>query len=96
MSKYLLLCSRVELYSGGLWITQTGRSIFRNHERDVENELLYLAGTGKRVAVSASGPLGNIPSMDDAPDNSISVIETNVLNKLGLELRSTAKMLAKS
>ena len=25
---------------------------------DIENEFLYLAGTGKRVAVSARGPLG--------------------------------------
>ena len=47
---------------------------------DVENEFLYLAGTGKRVTVSARGPLGNIPSMDYMPEYSISVIGTNVLN----------------
>ena len=53
---------------------------------DDENEFLYLAGTGKRVAVSARGPLGNIPSMDYVPKNSISVIGTNLLNKLGFSV----------
>ena len=52
----------------------------------VENEFLYLAGTGKRVAVSARGPLGNIPSMDYVPENSLSVIGTNVLNRLGFSV----------
>ena len=50
---------------------------------DVDNEFLYLAGTAKRVVVSARGPLGNIPSMYYVPVNSISVIRTNVLNRLG-------------
>ena len=50
---------------------------------DVENEFLYLARAGKRVAVSTKGPLGNIPSMDYESENSISVIGMNVLNKFG-------------
>ena len=62
---------------------------------DVKNEFLYSAGTGKRVTVSARGPLGNISNIKYAPENSISVIETNVINKLGLVLRSTTKMLVK-
>ena len=53
---------------------------------DIESEFWYLAGTGKRVAVSARGPLGNIPSMDYVPENSMSVIGTNVLNKLGFSV----------
>ena len=50
---------------------------------DVENKFLYVVGTGKREAVSAIRPLGNIPIMDYVPENSISVVGTNVLNKLG-------------
>ena len=53
---------------------------------DVENEFLFLAGTGKRVAVSERGPLGNIPSTEYVPENSISVIGTNVFNKLELSV----------
>ena len=53
---------------------------------DIENEFLYLAGTGKRVAVSAREPLGNIPSMEYVTENSISVIGTNVLNRLGFSV----------
>ena len=67
---------------------------------DIENKFLCLAGTGKGVAVSAKSLIGNIPSMDYVPENSINVIGTNVLNKLtfsieinyqnvGLELKLT-------
>ena len=43
---------------------------------DVEKEFLCLAGTRKGVAVSARGPLDNIPCSDYVPEISISLIET--------------------
>ena len=42
-----------------------------------------MAGTGKRVAVVATGPLEDISSIDYVSTNSISVIGTFVLNRLG-------------
>ena len=42
-----------------------------------------------RVAVSARGSLGNMPSMDYVPENSISVIGTNILNRLGISIELT-------
>ena len=36
--------------------------------------------------MSARGPIGNIPNMDYVPENSISVIGINVLNKLGFSV----------
>ena len=50
---------------------------------DVKNDILYLARTGKKVEVSARGPRKSIPIMDYVPENSISVIGTNVLDRLG-------------
>ena len=41
--------------------------------------------------MSAGGPLGNIPSMDYGPLNSISVIETNILNELGFSIEINFK-----
>ena len=54
----------------------------------VGNEFVCLAGTEKRVVVSAREPLGNIPSLDYVPENSISVIGTIVFNKLGFYVES--------